>query len=431
MGPLQLTGWELPQVYSAAMHANAGAALTFRQVLGITVMRRLWYAQLVSLFGDFLALFAVISVVSFKLQGTPGEVTGAQIAYMLPLAVLGPIAGVFVDRWPLKPTLVGSDLIRAALVLLLVLATSLWQVYVTLAALSAVSSFFTPAQSVTIRAHVPDEGLLSANALIQLAIMGIRIVGPAIAGTLVATFGAALCYALDGVSFLVSAALIASVTIARPVAPPAAAPPTNSRVRQVWLDIAEGASYIAHHAALSFIVAAMAAGLFTLGCFGPLIAIYVRESLGGTPRLFGFISATIGVGLLAGTQTLRAMASRVRNEAMVLLGLVGIGAAVFLLGAIPHVAAAMGAAFGIGFSFAAIVVPAQTLLQRETPIRLMGRISSTVTSIVFFAQVLGLVVAGVLGQLIGVRAVFLLCAALATALAAAGRVFLKDRQTAT
>ena len=76
-------------------------------------MRRLWYAQVVSLLGDFLALFAVISVVSFRLHGTPAQVTGVQISYMLPLALLGPLSGVFVDRWPLKPTLVASDLIRA------------------------------------------------------------------------------------------------------------------------------------------------------------------------------------------------------------------------------------------------------------------------------------------------------------------------------
>src|SRR4051812_32448199 len=102
------------------------APMTFKDVLRVTVMRRVWYAQLVSLLGDFLALFAVISVVSFRLHGTPAQVTGVQISYMLPLAVLGPLAGVFVDRWPLKPTLVASDLIRAALVGLLFVSTALW-----------------------------------------------------------------------------------------------------------------------------------------------------------------------------------------------------------------------------------------------------------------------------------------------------------------
>src|SRR6476469_6910028 len=117
-------------------------SMTFRDVLRLNVMRRMWYAQIVSLLGDFLALFAVISVVSFKLHGSPAQVTGVQISYMLPLALLGPISGVFVDRWPLKPTLVASDLVRAGLVALLFVSSSLWHIYVILAALSCVSSFF-------------------------------------------------------------------------------------------------------------------------------------------------------------------------------------------------------------------------------------------------------------------------------------------------
>src|SRR5258705_11109546 len=157
------------------------APMTFREVLELTVMRRVWIAQVVSLLGDFLALFAVISVVTYRMLGTPQQVTGVQIAYMLPLALLGPLSGVFVDRWPLKPTLVSSDLVRAGLVLLLFVATSMWQIYVVLCLLSCVSSFFGPAQSGTIRSHVPANGLMSANALMQMAMMGTRIVAPAAA----------------------------------------------------------------------------------------------------------------------------------------------------------------------------------------------------------------------------------------------------------
>ena len=165
--------------------------LSFRDVLRIPVMRRVWYAQVVSLFGDFLALFAVIAVVSFRMHGTAAQLTGLQIAYMLPIVFVGPVAGVFVDRWPLKPTLISSDLIRAGLALLLIPATSVWQVYGVLAALSCVSAFFGPAQTVTIRSHVPVAGLMSANALMQIAFMGSRIVGPATAGAIVARVHAA------------------------------------------------------------------------------------------------------------------------------------------------------------------------------------------------------------------------------------------------
>src|SRR6266516_2865319 len=202
---------------SAMPTATAAAAppapMSFRDVLRIDVMRRVWYAQVVSLFGDFLALFAVIAVVSFMMHGNANQITGVQIAYMLPIVLVGPVAGVFVDRWPIKPTLVASDLIRAVLAVLLIPSTAVWQVYLVLAALSCVSAFFGPAQQVTIRTHVPTGGLVSANALMQIAFMAMRIAGPATAGTIAATFGPGTCYAIDVVSFVISAALIGSVAI--------------------------------------------------------------------------------------------------------------------------------------------------------------------------------------------------------------------------
>ena len=205
---------------TATVTAGAAAAppapLTFRDVLRIDVMRRVWYAQVISLFGDFLALFAVIAVVSFRMHGTPAQLTGLQIAYMLPIVFVGPIAGVFVDRWPLKPTLIASDLIRAVLALLLIPSTTVWQVYLVMASLSCVSAFFGPAQTVTIRSAVPIHGLLAANALMQLAFMGSRIIGPATAGAIVAAFTPRVCYIFDVASFLISASLIASVVISRP-----------------------------------------------------------------------------------------------------------------------------------------------------------------------------------------------------------------------
>src|SRR5580698_3635175 len=140
------------------------APLSMSEVLRIPMMRRLWYAQVISVFGDFLALFAVIGILTFKLHGTAQQVTGVQIAYMLPIAVLGILAGVFVDRWPLKPTMVSSDSIRAFLVLLLIFAKQPWHFYLILAAISVVSSFFSPAQGVAIRSAVPLHGLRSANA---------------------------------------------------------------------------------------------------------------------------------------------------------------------------------------------------------------------------------------------------------------------------
>jgi MFS family permease len=400
--------------------------MSFRDVLRIDVMRRVWYAQVISLFGDWLALFAVIAVVSFTMHGTPRQIVGVQIAYMLPIVFVGPIAGVFVDRWPLKPTLITSDLVRALLAVLLIPTGNVWQVYLVLAALSCVSAFFGPAQQVTIRTHVPTHGLISANALMQIAFMGSRVIGPGAAGAIVATLGPGVCYGLDVLSFVLSAALIGSVAIRRALT---AAPTESSsnRIHQIWIDMGQGVRFIVHHAAVLFVVLAMAAGLFTIGCFGPLIAIHVRDSLHASARLFGFVSGMVGLGMLLGTQVVRQLSRRLEDDALVLSGLGGIGLGALILGGLPYAVAALAATFTIGFAFAAIMVPAQTLLQRETPHDMIGRVSSTNISVAFCAQIVGLVLSGYLADLLGVRLVFIFCAGVAVVMAAGGRAFLHAR----
>jgi len=272
--------------------------LSMTAVLRIPTMRRLWYAQLVSTFGDFLALFAVISVLTFRIHATPQQVTGVQIAYTLPIAVLGVLAGVFVDRWPLKPTLVASDLFRCALCLLLLLAHNLISFYLILASISVVSSFFGPAQGVTIRSIVPLHGLRSANALIQQVMFGMRIIGPAMAAFVVASFGAHACYIADSISFLASGCLISTLHLTKPAASAlldseAAPSPAKRGFGSILTDMRAGIQFILHHAGVLFVILALAAGMFVIGCFGPLIAVYVRDSVHASTRVFGVASAMI------------------------------------------------------------------------------------------------------------------------------------------
>src|SRR5215813_13732487 len=184
--------------------------LSFGEVLALRPVRQLWIAQIVSIFGDFLALFAVLSYVSFRLMATPAQVTLISVAFLIPFAVLGPVAGVFVDRLDARQTMITSDLIRAALAFGLVFASGLNQIYAILFALSAVSTFFVPAQTVMIRTITPREGLLAANALMQQAFQVVRIISPAIAGAMVNWVGAKPAYYFDGASFIFSASLIAT-----------------------------------------------------------------------------------------------------------------------------------------------------------------------------------------------------------------------------
>jgi MFS family permease len=405
------------------------APLSMGDVMRIPMMRRLWYAQTISVFGDFLALFAVISILTFKLHATAQQVTGVQIAYMLPIAILGILAGVFVDRWPLKPTMVLSDSIRAVLCLLLLAAHQIWHFYAILAAISVVSSFFSPAQGVAIRSAVPLHGLRSANALIQQVMFGMRIIGPAIAAFMVAYLGAASCYVLDSVSFVASACLIASVALVRTAPKPEAhAAENTSAIGKIWLDMKQGISFIVHHAALLFVILAMAAGMFVIGCFGPLIAIYVRDSLHASTKMFGIVSPMIGLGMLLGINGLNTLGKKLSNTLLVYSGLCGIAIGLVILTLLPHVWSTLVGNFIIGMAVAGIIVPAQTLFQQATPPELMGRVGSTFMSIVFAAQISGLVLSGILTQHIGVRQVFALCAVMLVILIAVGKLWMEPKK---
>jgi MFS transporter, DHA3 family, macrolide efflux protein len=410
------------------------APLSMGDVMRIPMMRRLWYAQVVSVFGDFLALFAVISILTFKLHTTAQQVTGVQIAYMLPIAILGILAGVFVDRWPLKRTMVSSDSIRAGLCLLLLAATQIWHYYAILAAISVVSSFFSPAQGVAIRSAVPLHGLRSANALMQQVMFGMRIIGPAIAAFMVAYLGAASCYVLDSVSFVGSACLIISVVFLKPekAAPNPAIHATEdaSALGRIWLDMKQGISFIVHHAALLFVILAMAAGMFVIGCFGPLIAIYVRDSLHASTKMFGIVSPMIGLGMLLGINGLNTFGKKLSNTLLVYSGLCGIAAGLVILTLLPHIWSTLVGNFIIGFSVAGIVVPSQTLFQQATPPELLGRVGSTFMSIIFTAQISGLILSGLLTQYIGVRQVFALCAVMLVVLIIVGKLWMEPKGVA-
>lgn len=402
-------------------------------VLRIPVMRRLWYAQIVSTFGDFLALFAVISILTFNLHATAQQVTGLQIAYMLPIAVLGVIAGVFVDRWPLKPTMIASDLIRAGLCLLLLLGHNLWHFYLVLAAISVFSSFFSPAQGVAIRAAVPMHGLRSANSLMQQIMFGVRIMAPAMAAFLVAWLGAKSCYLADAASFVASACLIGTLAISRPAA---AALPENlagaekAGLAKVMDDMRQGIGFIVHHAALLFTMLALASGMFVLGCFGPLIAIYVRDTIHASTKFFGVASSMIAIGMFCSINALNTVGKGLKNNLLVYSGLGGIAVGLCLLFGLTHMWSTILGNLVIGASVAGIIVPATTMIQQETPPALMGRVGSTTMSLIFGAQILGLTLSGMVAARIGVRNVFVVCAVLLVVLIAAGKMFMEPKAVA-
>jgi predicted MFS family arabinose efflux permease len=375
---------------------SSAPQLSHREVFAIPEIRRLWLAQLVSIFGDFLAVFAVFSVVTFQLHGTPTQVSMILVAFLTPLAVVSPLAGVFVDKWNVKSTMIASDLIRGVLVLSLIYVRDLNAIYAIFFALSTVSSFFVPAQSVAVRILAPPAGLMTVNALMSQAVQGTQIVSPAVAGLMVQWLGANSCFLFDSASFFFSAAMVMTLTIQR------ASPATVAQPSTVASSLRQGFRFIFTHAAISFVIISMATGMFAVRCFGALLSVYVRDVLGSTAALFGTLNSLIGIGMIAGTQSLGRF-SRTSKQSLVIYGLGGMGVAVLgtaLFGKVGTTAAGM---LGLGFFAAFIMVPSQTLLQQETPHEMLGRVSSSVMSLMAISQVLAMFVAGPVAEKAGIR----------------------------
>ena len=377
------------------------SAYTQKTILQHKPFRTLWLAQFVSIFGDFLALFGVISLITFKLHGTAVQVTAVTIAYVLPLAIISPIAGVFVDHWNVKRVMIASDIIRAVLITLLVFVTDVGQICVIFAILSTVSSFFAPAQSVTMRTVVPTDSLLAANTMMMQAFYIVRLFSPFAAGSLISALGEKACFYIDTGSFLFSAFMISSLVILRPQRQD-----SDKTLSSLSQDFLEGNRFIFTHSGLTFVFVAMGVAMFVLSSFSPLISIYIRDSLHAGPFTFGLISAMVGIGLMIGAQLVPKLTQLSRVQ-VVLGGLLGLGLSAAMLGAIRLTAFAAISTFLMGFAISFVLIPAQTMSQQETPPPLMGRVSSTFMSLISLSQVLGLLLSGYLANVMGIRSLFL------------------------
>ncbi|MGH9815640.1 MAG: MFS transporter [Candidatus Acidiferrales bacterium] len=371
--------------------------VTFGHVLRNRRFLVIWLAQLVSSFGDWLALVALFSLVTFRWDAPADHVSGLLLSFVLPVAFLGPLAGVFVDRWNLKRTMITSDLLRGVLAASLAFASELWQVYALIFLLSVVSTFFSPAQATMVPLVVRKEELLVANSLNSQTMHLTKVLGPAAAGALVAWAGERACLLLDAFSFVVSAALLARLTAARP---PAQAGPG---IRSVLEHLAEGFRFLWRHRALRFVVTAMIAAIFAIGAFDALIAVYVRDIIGGGSGMFGALISVVGAGTIFGSLAVGRFAQHAPRVLTVVGGIFGLGLGIGLLALAGKSWAALGASLWVGATVAAVLVPSQTLTQEETPAALLGRVSSTSMSLLTVSQLVAIAVAGKLAEWIGIK----------------------------
>jgi MFS family permease len=174
----------------------------------------------------------------------------------------------------------------------------------------------------------------------------------------------------------------------------------------------------------------MTAGMFAVRCFGALLSVYVRDVLLSKVALFGVLNSLIGVGMITGTQSLHRFAARIPQQFLVIYGLGGMGVAVFVTAVFGRIGTTAIGMLGLGFGAAFIMVPSQTLLQRETPHELLGRVMSSLMSVLAISQVLAMFVAGPVAQRAGIRNLYFGSAAMLVAIGVAGSAWLRKPKQA-
>jgi hypothetical protein len=182
---------------------------------------RFWAAATISSFGSAVTAVAMPVLVVQSLGATPFAVGVVNAAQFVPYALLGLIAGVYTDRWRRKPVLVWASVGRALSlgsipILWLAGALQVWTLVIALLLFGSFSVFgFAATQSLLPRL-VPRAGLVRANARLDQTDAGAQTLGPALGGGLVGLLGAPVAIAVDAISYLVDAALNASVQVDEP-----------------------------------------------------------------------------------------------------------------------------------------------------------------------------------------------------------------------
>jgi MFS family permease len=302
--------------------------------LVLRVLRRrdfalLWFAGLVSLTGDWMLIVA-LPVTVYELTGSALATGGVLIANRLPALVLGSVAGVFVDRWDRKRTMVVANLVRAPILLLLVAVDSaeqVWIAYVVAAAASAAGQFFRPAENALLPRLVGEEHLVPANALNALNDNLSRLVGPALGGLVVAWFGLGGVAAVDAASFLVAAGMIAAIAAStRPerTLPPAAATATGTWAA-VWREWLAGLRLIRENRALRVVFGVIAISSLGEGVMGTAFWVYVDEALEGGTREAGWLMSAQAVGGMVGAVVIGAWGKGRSPVSLLGWGAIGLG----------------------------------------------------------------------------------------------------------
>ena len=381
-------------------HPEAGSApggSALRRALARPGFRRLFAAQTVSRWGDTFNSVALVILV-FQLTGSGVKVAVTVAFEIVPVLLLGFVAGAVVDRFPRQRVMVAADLGRAAVALALVAVPDrLGVVYAAAFLLSGFSVFFNPAAASVLPGIVPDEELVGANSALWSAAVVSQIALAPLAGVLVAFAGPRPAFALNAATFLVSAGFLRGLRVqGRPASPP----------RRNLADVAEGLRTIRASRFLSTLAGVQGLAALSAGATSALLVVLAEDHLDVGPSRFGLLIGAIGVGAGFGPLVLQRLVDDVRRPRFLYGPYLLRGAVDLVLAATTSFVVALGAlaAYGVGTSTGNITY--NSVLQATVPDRVRGRVFAVYDMVWQSSRLVSIGVGGVLADTVGVAAVY-------------------------
>ncbi len=397
---------------------------SFRRAFASRPFLFLWTSQLVSQSGDYVFDVALLWLV-FSTTGSALAVSIVVTAAIVPTVVLGPVLGVYVDRWPRRTILLWTNVLEGLLVaglsgLVLAHAAGLALIVAVVFALGVGGQVVRVTSTALIPQTVRSEDLTTANSLMSFSSSTNQIVGLSIGGVVVALVGPTIPIAYDAVSFLAAAVVV--LLIAAEVG----RPEVGAALGRFSDQFREGFRYVVSQ---RFLLELIAIGLVTNFAGNAAFALwapYAGAVLHGGAATYGFLGAMIALGAIVGAVLVGKVEIRGSAGLVLFGGLFGFGLCVLGLGLTRSIPLALGESFAVGFLMSVINIPLLTSVQAKVPARLMGRAISVLLGLILAAAPFGAFFAGELAIATSIPFVYLVSGVLVLAAGGLGIAFMGE-----
>jgi len=344
--------------------------------------QRVLLAGLISSIGSKISYFALLRKVYIISGDHITDLGFLAIVQLLPGVIVGPVAGILVDRFARKWIMVLCDLVNAVVILSLIFAHDLWFVYVVAALSSTITTFRFPAQRALEPNLVKRSEIVLLNSFRASTQGLIQVVGSAIGGTTVGLLGARLAFMVDAATFLISAGFILTLRTRETHFETTAGdgPDLAGTRRRLWSEFREGVVVLAQNVNVRIVF--LIEMLMTLGMSMQAMLIYyfLRQTLqlGNRAEAFwGYLLSMLGVGSIVGSLVLGVLLSGYPNRIKLFLNVLLVDAAAlvaFLFNRFLPLSLGLFAILGVISSAHQIIM--NTILQEEVSDRKRGRLFS-------------------------------------------------------